>query len=159
MPITDLPGGGQVMTPALRMPPGSPIPGSDVPGAAGPPGGPPSAPEQGQGGTGVISLDDAIQAFNSPNAAGKVNGRVFLVGEIVNNSRTSGDIEVALTDHNDRETVAHFVPQWAGRLHFVFVQGEPNEPWVEVTPGTEPHPGGPSIEDLVGTGQGAAEPG
>jgi hypothetical protein len=76
-----------------------------------------------------------------------VQGRVFLVGEIVERGETNGDIEVALTA-DDRQAIAAGVPQYAARLVFHHVQGEPQEKHVEVTPGkvpraSHPTPGGP----------------
>jgi hypothetical protein len=71
-----------------------------------------------------------------------VQGRVFLVGEIVAQQQTSGDIEVALTEGADRATLASGLPQFRGRLVFHSVEAEPSEPHVEVTPGAPAQPGG-----------------
>jgi hypothetical protein len=92
----------------------------------------PAATPGPQAGGGAITLSDAVTAFQGVQG---VQGRVFLVGEIVAQQQTSGDIEVALTEGGDRATLAAGLPQFAGRLVFHSVDGEPSEPHVEVTPG------------------------
>jgi hypothetical protein len=85
-------------------------------------------------------LNDAAAAFQGVQG---IQGRVFLVGQIVVTGSTSGDIEVALTTGSDRGVLAQGLPQYAGRLTFHSVSGEPNEQFVEVTPGEQIRPGGP----------------
>jgi hypothetical protein len=112
-----------------------PAPAQLPPGANTPqlPPGPPAPPAPGaQPGGGTVTLSDAVTAFQGVQG---VQGRVFLVGEIVAQQQASGDIEVALTEGGDRATLAAGLPQFAGRLVFHSVDGEPSEPHVEVTPG------------------------
>jgi len=137
MPIADLPGGGQVAFPAMRMPQGAPIP--EQPGA--PVEGPAASPNR-------VTLEEAISAFQGL----QVEGQVFLVGEIVQSNQTSGDIEVSVTKGSDRQIIADGLPQWAARLQFHTVSGEPGEPHVEVTPGAVPEQRGeePDLEALLG---------
>lgn len=120
---------GQAMSPALKLPPGSPPP------AALPAPGQPAAAVPVGGG---ITLDEAMAAFQ--NVQGIV-GRVFLVGEIVQ-AGAAGELEVALTDPSDRDTLTQALPQYRGKLKFHMFAGEPTEPHVEVTPGATPTPGG-----------------
>jgi hypothetical protein len=117
---------GQAFAPALSLPPGSPNPAANAQPAA--------APQGGQG----IPLDEAVAAFQGLQ---NIQGRVFLVGEIVTGAATQ-DIEVALTEQGDRQAIAEGLPQYAGLLAFTFVENEPSEPYIEVTPGQEPVQGG-----------------
>ena len=134
MPVS-MPGGGQEMSPALQLPPGSTQPQAGTPA---------TAPASGGG---AVTLNDAAAAFNQVQG---IQGRVFLVGQIVLTGQTNGDIEVALTTGSDRAVLAQGLPQYAGKLTFHSVTAEPNEQFVEVTPGTQIHQGGPQ--------QGAPEP-
>jgi hypothetical protein len=132
-PVGPFPGGGegQVFAPPLALPPGAPVP---TP-AAGP--APPSTPP---GITpGSIPLDEVIQAFSGLS---NIAGRVFLVGEIVQTGSAADDIEVALTNPADKQPITDGLPQYAGLLHFVSVENEPEEAFIEVTPGAEPTQGG-----------------
>lgn len=113
------------MSPALKLPPGSPMPDQ---------GGQQATPPPSGGST--VSLPQAVAAFQ---AIPGIKGRVFLVGEIVQAGQTAGEIEVAVTNPDDRQQIAATVP-W--QVHFHVVPGEPTEPHVEVTPGAEPKPGG-----------------
>lgn len=141
-PVGLLPGGpGEAKSPPLRLPPGSPPPGQappggNAPGAVGPQAGAP------QGG-GALSVGTVAADFSQLQG---IVGRVFLVGEIAARGETSGDIEVALTDGADRQTIASSLPQYAARLIFHHVTAEPQEAHVEVTPGIQPRAGGPPPE-------------
>ncbi len=131
-PIGQLPGGGQTITPALQEPPGSPPP------AVAPHPSANTAVGAGQG----VPLDQAITAFQSL----QFNGRVFLVGEIVQRGSTSDPVEVRVTDASDRQTASQVPFPVSVRV----LPGEPQEPYVEVTPGANPVIKGeePSPEDL-----------
>ena len=142
-----IPGGpGEAKSPPLRLPPGSPPPGQAPAGGA-PVG--PVAPEAGapQQGGGKLSLGTVASDFSQLQG---ITGRVFLVGEIVVRGETSGDIEVALTEGADRQTIASGLPQYAAQLVFHHVTVEPTEAHVEVTPGTQPRAGGPPPEVPTG---------
>lgn len=106
---------------------------------AGPPGGMPgpgmAAPQAGP--SRPVTLDDATAAFQ---AVSGIQGRVFLVGEIVSQGQSSGLIEVAVTNPADRQTLSDALPQY--QLSFHVVRAEPTEPHVEVTPGSVPSRGG-----------------
>lgn len=139
-PVASLPGGGQALSPALMLPPGSPPP---VGGPGLPPvGGPAPGLEEG------ISLDEAVTAFQGVQG---IVGRVFLTGEIVGRGTTDDDIEVALTEGQDRQTLADGLPQYAGLLAFSSVEAEPQERFIEVTPGAEALEGGAEadLSDII----------
>lgn len=116
---------GQAISPALALPPGSPPPGQAPPGAA------PSAPNPPQGNG--VKLPDVVQALSGV----QFSGRVYLVGEIVQQGQTSGDIEFALTDQSDQSAVQQALPQYAAQLVFHIVKGKPSEPSVEVGQGVK----------------------
>jgi hypothetical protein len=100
-------------------------------------------PQQSQ----TVTLDSVVAAFQSIQG---ITGRVFLVGEIVQRGQTDGDIEVALTK-DDRQVIQQALPQFTGRLVFKSVPDEPQERFVEVTPGKPSRQGGaekPSPEAL-----------
>lgn len=65
-----------------------------------------------------------------------VQGRVFLIGEIVQRGQTDGPIEVAVTARADEQTIMAALPQY--HFDFKVVAGVPEEANVEVTPGTAP---------------------
>lgn len=96
----------------------------------------------------TVTLEQAIQAFASVT---NVQGRAFLVGEIVAEGRTDDEIEVALTNPDDKEPIVQALPQFQGRLVFHTVQAEPSEQHVEVSPGVEAVAAGeePSLEALL----------
>lgn len=125
------------------MPPGAP-PGPMPPGA--PPGAaPPTGPEQGAPAPGQgLKLDSVISAF----AQIQPRGRVFLVGEIVATGQTADDVEVALTEAADREQLASLPFPTTARI----VQGEPQEPWIEVTPGAVGMRGGENAAPVLEPG-------
>ena len=64
------------------------------------------------------------------------------MGEIVVQHQTPDDIEVGLTEQADQQTITDALPQYAGRLVFHLVPGEPREPHMEVTPGKPAARGG-----------------
>lgn len=113
---------GEQMAPALRMPEGSPMPGS--------------APQPAPAGGNTVSLPQAVAAFQAVQG---LKGRVFLVGEIVQAGQTTGEVEVAVTNPDDRAPLTAGVPF---KLVFHVVPDEPSEPHVEVTPGSDATPGG-----------------
>ena len=132
-----------------------------IPGAAPqalPAGMPPTAappPPQGAGpgaaglsGPKAVTLDEAVAAFQT---VADVQGRVFLVGEIVTQGQTVDDIEVAVTVAADKQTISAALPEFAGMLFFVDVEAEPREQFIEVTPGSDPSQGGaePTLEELM----------
>jgi hypothetical protein len=93
---------------------------------------------------GATTLDEVVQAFQ----AVETQGRVFLVGEIVE-GQTTDDIEVAVTDGADRQTIVDALPQY--RFSFTVVKGEPRERFVEVTSGATPEPAGeePDLDAIL----------
>jgi hypothetical protein len=112
---------------------------------AAPPGQAPAPPSGDAGaGAGEILLDQAVAAFQNVQA----QGRVFLVGEIVAEGKTAEEVEVAVTDPADRQTIAAAVPF---ETAFTVVEDVPDEKYVEVTPGSQPLPGGaePELEALA----------
>jgi hypothetical protein len=129
---------GQVFSPAMNMPPGSPAPANMAPPPAGlaAQGGPQPAPEG-------IPLDQVVADFQNVQ---NVAGRVFLVGEIVQVGSTDDDIEVRLTEPGDRQAIADGLPQYAGLIAFGAVQDVPAETHIEVTPGAEPMQGGADVD-------------
>lgn len=117
-PVASLPGGGQLMSPALQQPPGSPPP-------VGAP--PPTGQPAGQ----PVTIDQAAQQIQQIQG---LQGRVFLIGEIVATGSTADTVEVAVTAPDDRDLIARSV---SFPVKFVVVQGEPKEQYLEVTPGTQ----------------------
>lgn len=87
-------------------------------------------------GAGIITLDQALATFLSLDG---IQGRVFLVGEIVDRGETDDTVEVSVTEPGDRQTIRDQVQM---PLAFQVVQGEPAEEFVEVTPGSDPRAGG-----------------
>ena len=142
-PLVGAPGGvppGGVGQPpaggAPALPPGPPSAQGGPPPALG---APPQGTEIDTGGEEVISLAEAIAAFQLID----VEGEVWLVGEIVQQGATSEDIEVDVTEPGDRQTLVSELPQYRGRLFFRVITTVPDEPFVEVTPGADTTPGGP----------------
>ena len=136
-PVGVAPGGGQTMSPALPLPPGSPPPAGAAPEAPtqGPPG---QVPSPGEG----VDISTAVAAFQGLT----VEGRIFLVGEIVDSGIASASVEVDITDPDDRGSVSS-VPF---PTVITVISGTPNEPFIEVTPGGAPTQGGeePGFEQL-----------
>lgn len=120
-----MPGGGQEMSPALQLPPGSPPPQSGAPptGAAPASGGPAAA-----GGTTVGS---ALQTF----ANVRLSGRAWLVGEIAVKGSTKDVVEIAVTDRTDEQPLKQ-----AATFPTLFhvVASEPQEQSVEINPSGQP---------------------
>lgn len=85
------------------------------------------------------TLNEVIADFQSVQG---VQGRVFLVGEIVQQGATTDEIEVELTDGSDRQVIANQLPKYAGRLVFHSVEEQPDEQFVEITPGADTTPQG-----------------
>ena len=141
------PGMPGAMAPGAMMPPGSGAPAGPPGGAAPTPmpmqslgGAAPPGPAPG-GGMGGITLDRAVAAFQALQG---ISGKLYLVGEIVDTGATPDAVEVAVTDPADRQIVADGVGLPV-RVHVV--PGEPQEPFVEVTPGSEPRTGGAPLSD------------
>lgn len=113
-------GGGQLFSPALQMPPGAP-----------PPQGAPAPPSGGGGAApqGALTLDQVVQEFQGLQG---VQGRIFLVGEIVQTGQTADTLDVDVTNPDDRQVINS---QIQIPMQFKVVSGEPGEPYVEVTPG------------------------
>ena len=116
-PVATLPGGGQVLSPALNEPPGSPPPTGVAP--------TPSGGQQQQ----ATSLTDAQAAIGQIRG---LQGRVWLVGEIVARGQTAGPVGVAVTVKADGDLVQSSVPF---QVQILVVSGKPSEQAVEVTPG------------------------
>lgn len=121
-PFGPLPGGGQVQSPALPLPPGSPLPGSSP---GGPPPGPPAGAPGGQTATNTVTVQDALTAFQPV----KLNGRAWLVGEIVAKGRTANVVEIAVTDKTDEAALKSAAP-FPTLFHLVAAQ--PEEDAVEI---------------------------
>jgi hypothetical protein len=141
-PVPGPPGAtpGQVGgAPPLAAPPPSAQPGVPPLPPSGAPAGAPSA--QGAGAD-VISIDQAVSALQSLDG---IQGQLFLVGEVVDQAETDDAVEIAVTDPADRQTVKDGVQF---EVAFSVVEGEPQEEFIEVTPGADPRPGG-SEPDLA----------
>ena len=111
-----------------------------------PSGGPVEAPAApGAGAGNIITLD---QAMASLLALQGVQGKLFLVGEIVERGETDDTVEVAVTEPADRQTVKAGVEF---PIAFQVVNGEPAEEYVECTPGADPRAGG-TEPDLAALG-------
>lgn len=130
-PLLGLTGGGGPPQSGAAAPP--------TPATAGAPPQNPQSPQAAQGQAQGVTLNEAAAAFQQVQG---IQGRVFLVGQIVATGKTNGDIEVALTSGADRGTLSAGLPQYAGRLVFHSVANEPNEAFVECTPGRPIQRGG-----------------
>lgn len=82
-----------------------------------------------------IPLDAAVSAFQGLQG---ITGRLFLVGEIVATGMAVDEIECDITVEEDRQIVLS-VPF---SVHVKVIQDQPNEPYVEVTPGRSATSGG-----------------
>lgn len=157
---------GQVpQMPAPPPPAGMPAPGGEgMP--AGPPPLPPGAAPQAPPGMALpeagtpaalpetsdagITLEEAMALFG---AMTDIEGRVFLVGQIVVEGYTEDELEVAITEQDDRATILGQAPELRGRARFIPIQTEPREQFVEVTPGAEAAAGAPpAIPPMEATG-------
>lgn len=110
-----LPGGPPPAPPGGPLPPGPPTPGGPPA-----PSGPPTLAQVQTDMLGVRGLQ----------------GRAFLIGEIVQRGSTDGPVEVAVTERADEQTLTQALPQY--HFSFTVVAGEPNEENVEVTTGVTP---------------------
>lgn len=129
---------GSMSSPPLQLPPGAPAPTGGL--------APPPEAAQAQGGTGEVTLDEVAGAIDVLEG---IEGRVFIVGELAATGVTREEIELAVTEAEDRETLAGGLSQWRDRLVFRVVRAEPSEEHVEVTPGAGGTRGGES-EALAG---------
>ena len=116
-PVTQ-PGGGQLASPPLQLPPGAPAPG----GPAGAPVSAPTAPAAPA--SAGVTLQDAQAAF----AQVRLAGRAWLVGEIAATG-SADTVDVAVTDPADRQVLADAADF---PVRFTVVQGEPQEQAVEI---------------------------
>lgn len=130
-------GAGPAAAPGASPPPLLSLAAPQPPGAAQAPALPPPgaaagpAPAGGAGEpSGQVTLDQAVTTFRQV----QVQGRVFLVGEIVQAGATAEEVEVSVTDPADRQPLDR-----AASFPTVFrvIQDEPGEQFVEVTPGSE----------------------
>lgn len=113
---------GLVQAKPLQLPAGAPQPpgSKNLPDLA--PTTTPSTPQ-------AVSLNQVVRAL----AAGKYQGRVWVVGELAAKGTVSGPIDVAVTVPADRQTVTQTAPQFDFTFHVV--KGEPQEQAIEVTGG------------------------
>jgi len=85
----------------------------------------------------VTQLADAQAAIGQIQG---LQGKVFLVGEIVATGQTSGPVEIAVTVKADSQLIQSSVP-FQVQIHVI--TGKPSEQSVEVTPGVTPTPPSP----------------
>jgi hypothetical protein len=81
-----------------------------------------------------VTLDQAISAIGQL----QLQGRVFLVGEIVATGSAAEEVEVAVTEAADRQPLSQLPFPVVTRV----IEGEPTEPWIEATPGSAGMSGG-----------------
>jgi hypothetical protein len=128
--------GGQFKVPALPLPAGAPVPQAGAPTQAAPGAPAVAAPSAG------VSLQDALAAFQNV----QLQGKAYLIGEIVVKGSTADAVEIAVTDDVDRQPL-----QDAATFPVVFhtVDGEPKEQFAEIGTGQS---GGapPTPESLLG---------
>jgi len=127
MPVGNFAGpgaGGQFKVPALPLPAGAPVPPVGAPSGAAPAAPAGAAPSAG------VSLQDALAAFQSV----QLQGKAYLVGEIVATGSTADAVEVAVTDDADKQAL-----QDAATFPTIFhtVAGEPNEQFAEIGTGQQ----------------------
>lgn len=107
--------------------------------------------------TGGTPSEDVVvqQAADLMRDIPKIHGNVYLVGGIIDGVYGPDEnIEIALTDNTDKQTISNYVrttaPELHGKMEFLSVTGTPDEPYIDCSPGTS----GYDIqnkEDLVGT--------
>jgi hypothetical protein len=127
-PVT--PSAAPMPPPPAGMPQGMPVEAPAAPGA---------------GGGNIVTLDQAMTALLALQG---IAGQVFLVGEIIETGQTDDAVEIAVTDPADRQTIKSGV-QFDVVFHVV--QGEPQEQFLEATPGADPRSGG-AEPDLAALG-------
>lgn len=82
-----------------------------------------------------IPLEPVADAIRNIMPAGRVKGRVFLVGRIVRERATAGMVEIMLTDLNDKTPIQQELPDLSGRLLFKKITVRtPMESYLDVTP-------------------------
>jgi len=117
----DFPGGsGQFQSKPLRLPPGSPLPTQAAPSGAPPPSAAPS---------GGVTVQQALDAFKSV----QLQGKAWLVGEIVAKGSTADAVEIAVTNPDDKQAL-----QSAATFPVIFHQAPdsgPQEDSVEIVSG------------------------
>jgi hypothetical protein len=128
------PAGAAAMAP-VPAPPGAPAPEAAIAPAAG----------AGAGATNIVTLDQAMTALLALQG---VAGQVFLVGETVETGQTDDAVEISVTDPADRQVIKAGVQF---EVVFHVVQGEPQEEYLEATPGADPRAGG-AEPDLAALG-------
>jgi len=160
---------GQAVSPALRMPPGAPPPGGGPPVGAGAPGPapegatppevPPEAPTQTPG---TISLQQAADAVRAVDG---ITGKVWLVGQIVDEGEANASVEIDVSKTEDKQTLTDALP-FPTTIHVV-TSPPSGEPFLDVSPGTDGYdvqnagasgPSGPSPEEMMGGGGPPAGP-
>jgi hypothetical protein len=145
-PLIGPAGATPISGPAGSPPPPGPTSGGGTPPPQAPPpqGGNP-APAQAPQTT--VSLQDAQAAIQQLQG---LQGKVWLIGEIVQKGETAGPVEIAVTVKDDGKTIQSQVPF---PVEIRVVASEPQERNVEVTPGANAQPGGaakPNPQSLVG---------
>ncbi len=83
---------------------------------------------------GGFRFEDVIRMFRE--GLPKSQGRIFLIGELVEEG-ASDVVEIALTDLVDKRAILDALPDLYGFIKFSKVMDEPDQPFVEVTPGGE----------------------
>jgi hypothetical protein len=165
LPPPPVPGGaGPAAPPPGPMPaaggtlqgqgPGVPPPGA--PPVPGPDGGPPMpTPSQSY----KFSLQGAIGDFQRLK---KIQGQIWLAGEIVQKGGTNDNVEVVISEPIDKSTIIHGLPdEYHGHLQFRVSHELPKEPHIEVTPGSKASVAGgavvPHPNDVAASGGGGAD--
>jgi hypothetical protein len=133
LPVANFPGAqGSFSTPALKLPPGSPAPDTQ----AAPSGAPPSSAAPSEG----VTVQQALDAFQSV----QLQGKAWLVGEIVAKGSTADAVEIAVSNPDDKQTL-----QSAAPFPVIFHQAPesgPQEDSVEIVGGgEEAGPGEPPL--------------
>lgn len=119
-PPGQLPGGGAVSNPPLPLPPGAAPPST----LGAPPAAAPGSPA-GAAPTAGVTVQAALDTFKNV----QLQGRAFLVGEIVAAGQTSDAVEVSVTEPADKTPLSQ-----AATFPVIFhqVADEPVEPHVEI---------------------------
>lgn len=108
--VGQLAGGGQVVSPPLPLPQGSPPPNGTA------------SPAQAQSG---VTAQQALEAFRNI----QLQGQAWLVGEIAAKGSTQGAVEIAITNPADQQTLRQ-AAQFPTLFHRV--SGEPQEQSIEI---------------------------
>jgi hypothetical protein len=117
-------------------------------------GGSPNLQSEALPGRTVVSVEEVKKAFASATnrkggkATGKLQGEVYLTGEIAQRGYTDGNIQFAITVKADQQVIVNALPQWASQNRLQFAVIDPGV----VPPGAVPLLGKEPTTPPIGQG-------